>query len=155
MPTVWRLVKTRYSRQAFDGEGARLHGGRWSSPGTVVAYGSESAALAVLEVLVHVQGAATLRSFSLASAEVPDKLVEVLDPKLLPGSWKRSPPPVECQAIGDAWVRAGSSAVLRVPSVILDGSFNYLLNPAHPAFAAIALRPSRPFDFDQRLARQP
>ncbi len=153
MPTIWRLVKTKYSQHPFDGEGARLHGGRWSSPGMVVAYGSESAALAVLEVLVHVQSATTLRAFSLATAEVPDDVVEVLEPKLLPGSWKRSPPTADCQAVGDAWVRSGRSAVLCVPSVILDGSSNYLLNPGHPAFALITVWPSRPFDFDERLAR--
>ncbi|MGI9141115.1 MAG: RES family NAD+ phosphorylase [Gemmatimonadaceae bacterium] len=154
MPIIWRLVKTRYSRNAFDGEGSRLYGGRWSSPGTVVAYGSESAALATLEVLVHLQSVGTLRSFSLVTADVPDELVEVLDSKLLPGNWRRSPPPAESQAIGDAWVKGGRSAVLRMPSVVLDQSYNYLLNPTHPAFAAIKVGPPRAFDLDQRLFSQ-
>ena len=152
MLTVWRLVKTKYSRSAFDGEGSRLYGGRWSSPGTVVAYASESSALAVLEVLVHLQNSTVLQSYSLASADVPDELVEVLAPKWVPADWRRSPPPGEVQEVGDAWAREGRSAVLRVPSVILGDSYNYLLNPAHPSFARIRIRDPRPFDFDSRLA---
>ena len=29
----WRLLKTKHAAHAFDGEGARLYGGRWNSPG--------------------------------------------------------------------------------------------------------------------------
>lgn len=154
MPTIWRLVKARYSRNAFDGEGSRLYGGRWSSPGTVVAYGSESAALAVLEVLVHLQSAGPLRSFSLVSAVVPDDFVENLEPGHLPPTWKQSPPSSETQAVGDAWVRGCRSAALRVPSVVLEGSYNYLVNPAHPAFTAVVVNGPRKFDLDPRLARE-
>lgn len=119
-----------------------------------MAYGSESAALAILEVLVHLQSADTLRSFSIASAQVPDELVENLETKHLPPTWKQSPPSSETQAVGDAWARAGRSTVLRVPSVILDAAYNYLLNPAHPGFAAIKVGKPRRFDLDSRLARQ-
>jgi len=150
--TVWRLVKTKYSRSAFDGEGSRLYGGRWSSPGTVVAYASESPALAVLEVLVHLQNSTVLQSYSLASADVPDELVEVVARRQLSPNWTKSPPPPETQGLGDAWARGRRSAVLRVPSVILGDSYNYLLNPAHPSFARIRIRDPRPFDFDSRLA---
>lgn len=153
MPAVWRLVKTRYSRSAFDGEGSRLYGGRWSSPGTVVAYGSESAALAILEVLVHLQGAGPPRSFSLVSAEVPDEVVENLEANRLPRSWKQFPPSSETQAIGDAWVREGRSAALRVPSVILEASHNYLVSPAHPAFGSIKVGVPQRIDLDSRLTR--
>ena len=54
---VWRLCKRRHA--AFDGEGARLAGGRWNRPGGAVVYTSESLALAALELgdpLVHVPG---------------------------------------------------------------------------------------------------
>ncbi len=52
MVTAWRIVKSRVSTAAFDGEGARLFGGRWNSPGVPAVYASESRALALLEVLV-------------------------------------------------------------------------------------------------------
>jgi RES domain-containing protein len=46
----------RICRRPFadlSGEGARLCGGRWNSPGHAVVYAAEAAALAVLEVRVH------------------------------------------------------------------------------------------------------
>ena len=120
MPTAWRLVKTRYAATAFDGEGARLYGARWNSPGTRVAYAADSVSLAILEVLVHLQSSQVLPSYSLLGVEIPDDLIERLDPSVLPRDWKRFPPPASLQAIGDAWVQAGSAAVLRVPSVIVE-----------------------------------
>ena len=148
---AWRLVKTRYADTAFDGEGARLYGGRWNGVGTRVAYASDSAALAVLEVLVHLQASAVLPSYSLVPAEVPAALVHALAPERLPVDWRRSPPPPEVRAVGDAWVRAGTSAVLRVPSAIVEAEHNLLLNPAHPDFARIRIGAPRAFAFDPRL----
>jgi RES domain-containing protein len=60
---LWRLVKTRYAAAAFDGEGARVNGGRWNSPGTRVAYASANSALAVLEVLVHMTAGSGLPGY--------------------------------------------------------------------------------------------
>lgn len=56
--TAWRIVKARSAPTAFDGEGAGLDGGRWNSPGSAVVYTGGSAALAALEVLVHLGRAA-------------------------------------------------------------------------------------------------
>lgn len=117
----------------------------------MVAYGSESPALAVLEVLVHLQSSNTLKSFSLARADVPDDLVEVFGPNELPLNWKQSPPPAEAQAVGDAWICERRSAALRVPSAVVDLAYNYLLNPAHADFAKIEIREPRPFTLNARL----
>jgi len=38
MPKSWRILKSAHAATAFDGEGARLYGGRWNSPGTAVVY---------------------------------------------------------------------------------------------------------------------
>ena len=153
MPTIWRLVKTRYASAAFDGEGARLYGGRWSSPGVRVAYGSGSVALAVLEVMVHLQAAQLLSSYSIVSAAVPDDLVKVLPSAALPRNWKQSPPPAETRAIGDSWVRGATSAVLAVPSAIVESELNYLLNPAHRSVGRIRIGAPQRFTLDPRLTR--
>jgi RES domain-containing protein len=150
--TLWRLVKARHAASAFDGEGARRYGGRWNSPGVRVAYASESASLAVLEVLVHLQSSAVLSSYALVALHVPPSLVEVLDASRLPPDWRASPPPVAVQALGDAWVRAGTSPVLRVPSVLVPIEANYVVNPAHPAFGRLRIGEPQPFTFDARLA---
>jgi RES domain-containing protein len=149
--TAWRLVKTRHAGTAFDGEGARLHGGRWNSPGTRVAYASDTLALATLEVLAHLQSTAVLQSYSAAGIRFPEQLVEVLDERLLPKSWRRFPSPPENQALGDRWIAEGRALVLRVPSALIPSASNFLINSLHPEFSrAVIERPER-FNFDPRL----
>ncbi len=154
MIRAWRLVKSRYAASAFGGEGARLHGGRWNSPGVLVAYASESIALATLEVLVNLQSSAMLVAYSLASLQFPEEFVEELDLSILPANWRNAPPPLENQAIGDQWVGDRRSAVLRVPSAIIVSAQNYLLNPAHPDFAKVMIEAPEPFQFDPRLLQR-
>lgn len=148
---AWRLVKTRFASSAFDGEGARLYGGRWSSPGTVVAYASESIALATLEVLVHLQESKVLPTYSLVGVSFPAELVTTVDPGTLPAAWRSSPAPSELRAIGDQWVREGRSAVLRVPSAVIPSAGNFLINPGHPDAGRVVVDAPEPFELDRRL----
>ena len=151
MLTAWRLVKSRYAGTAFDGEGARLFGGRWNSPGTRVAYASDSIALAALEVLTHLQSTSVLQHYSLASIHFPERLVEALEAAMLPERWRSFPSPSENHAIGDRWVAEGRSLVLRVPSAIIPSAGNYLINPEHPQFKSAVIDRPEPFAFDARL----
>jgi RES domain-containing protein len=155
VPTVWRLIKSRHAAAAFDGEGARRFGGRWSSAGVPVVYASDTPSLAVLEVLVHLQVARVLESYSIVSAEVPAELVSAVSPDALPRDWMRYPAPADARAIGDTWVGRAESAVLVVPSAIVDMQQNFLLNPRHPDFGRIVVGAARRFRFDQRLVRGP
>jgi RES domain-containing protein len=149
--TAWRLAKSRHAGAAFDGEGARLYGGRWNSPGTPVAYASDSIALAALEVLAHLQSTAVLQSYSLATIRFPEELVETLDAGSLPKAWRRFPTPAENQAIGYRWVAEGRSLELRVPSAIIPSAANFLINPMHPAFKRVIIERPERFAFDSRL----
>jgi len=151
VPTVWRFVKTKYAATAWSGEGAREYGGRWNGPGTRVAYASGSVSLAMLEVLVHLNASQLLTSYSLVSARVPDRLVQVLPRDTLPTNWKNSPAPAEAAAIGDRWVSEAQSVVLAVPSVLVETELNYLLNPGHRDFSRITLGIPRRYPFDVRL----
>lgn len=151
MVTAWRLVKTRYASAAFDGEGARLYGGRWNSPGTAVAYAAATVSLAVLEVLVHVESTVVLPSYSLVSITFDDTVIEMFPMAALPPHWWESPPAVDVQGIGDRWVREGRSAVLRVPSAVIPSESIYLFNVAHPDFAAIRKGEPAAYRFDRRL----
>ncbi|MEJ7811436.1 MAG: RES family NAD+ phosphorylase [Gemmatimonadaceae bacterium] len=155
MITAWRLVKTRYADSAFTGEGARLYGSRWNSPGVSVAYASDSPALAVLEVLVHLQASQFLPSYSFVTVSFLQSLVETVPARDLPAAWQRSPAPLEVQAIGDAWAAEQRSAVLRVPSALLAPASNYIPNPAHPDFGSVRIGSPEPFQFDPRLIRLP
>ncbi len=151
--SAWRIVKAKHAATAFSGEGARRAGGRWNSPGTAVVYTSGSASLAMLEMLVHLQSGKLLKRYVLFEVQFDDSLVEVVDVKALPRTWRKSPPPLAAQRVGDLWVAGGSSAVLSVPSAIVPEEWNYLLNPAHADFSMIVIGPKLATRFDPRLMK--
>jgi len=153
VPAAWRIVKKRHAAGAFDGEGARRFGGRWNSPGVPVVYVSSSRALAAIELAVHLDRAALLSSFVLISCEFDERIVTRIARNTLPADWRLDPAPPGLAAIGDAWVRAAKSAVLEVPSAIVEQEPNYLLNPNHPEFATIAIGGPEAFAFDRRLTQ--
>jgi RES domain-containing protein len=153
MLSAWRICKARYATRAFDGEGARVYGGRWNSPGTRVAYASESVALATLEVLVGLQDTSLLTSYSLIKVEFARDLVETVDRRRLPISWSHHPPTPETQRIGDLWIAEVRSAVLEVPSAVAEAEHNFLFNPTHEQFSRILVHRPKPFRLDPRLVR--
>lgn len=154
-PKAWRIVKTRQMRGAFSGEGARATGGRWNSPGTAVVYASWTASLALLEMLVHLEGSRILESFSLVPLEFDESMVTELEVESLPPDWRAQPAPPSTRTIGDRWVGEARSPVLRLPSVIVAHESNYLLNPDHPRFDEVRIGSPRPFPLDGRLVRVP
>lgn len=152
MPEAWRLTKTKYLSSAWNGEGAKKAGGRWNSLGVPVVYVSASLSLALVEVLVHLP-AEILGAYSAVPVEIDDALMTALPPARLPPEWKDNPPPPAARAIGDRWVASGASVALRVPSVVVPGEFNFILNPAHRDFGRIRIGAPMSFPFDPRLAR--
>ena len=130
-----------------------MFGGRWSSPGVAVVYVASSRALAVLEMAVHLDRSRLLASFVLISCEFDERLVTAVDPAELPPCWRRDPAPPELARIGDLWVRQGQSAVLDVPSAIIEEERNFLLNPRHPRFSKIRIGRPESFEFDPRLIK--
>lgn len=55
------------------------------------------------------------------------------------------------QALGDQWIFEATSAILKIPSVVVNGDSNYLLNPGHDDYKKIKLLRSEPFEFDNRI----
>ena len=55
------------------------------------------------------------------------------------------------QLIGDEWVKSGRSAVLEVPSAVIETDSNYLLNPQHSDVQNLRVLDPQPFEFDTRL----
>ncbi len=74
--TAWRIFKPKHAAAAFTGEGARLYGGRWNSKGTAVVYAAGSAALAALELLVHLAPQRMLELYQLCDVTFDEKIVE-------------------------------------------------------------------------------
>jgi RES domain-containing protein len=147
MPVAaYRVCRRIYAR--LDGQGARRVGGRWNSPGLPVVYMAQSIALAVLENLVHMSRQDYPAGYVTVAAKIPDH-VALLDYSLF---LDLTMPSDEGQKrAGDAWLIGRTSAVLRVPSAIIRGEWNYLMNPLHLDFAQIAVEPPAAFQFDQRL----
>jgi RES domain-containing protein len=150
---AWRITKRKHARHAFTGEGAREYGGRWNNPGTAIVYTAQSQALAALEMLVHLDSSNLLLKYVLIGVEFDDSLIAKLDPSALPQDWRSDPAPPELHSIGDNWVRAGSSAVLQVPSALVPGENNFLLNPEHRDFTQLLIGKPLPFGFDPRLVK--
>ncbi|MBN9434222.1 MAG: RES family NAD+ phosphorylase [Bosea sp.] len=137
---IWRVSRAPYAD--LSGNGARIYGGRWNSPGAPMVYAARDAALAVLEVRVHLD----------------------LPPELLPGDFvltqidcgtlasdRIDTLPANPRAIGDSWLASSATALMEVPSFIVPESSNVLFNPAHVDAMTVRIVSIRPFVFDERL----
>jgi RES domain-containing protein len=143
---VWRLARSVYS--ALDGEGARLHGGRWNEPGTPVVYTSASLSLAALELLVHLDPNRLPDDLVAYKVEVPDALkMRRITTGDLPEGWNRQVEVPALRRIGEAWAKDRNAGVLRVPSAVIPEEQNVLINPRHPDAGAVHVTDRRPIDF--------
>lgn len=146
----YRIGKKAYV--ALDGEDARLHGGRWNSPGQAAVYTAGSIALAALEYLVHVDIEDVPDDLVVLTIEVPDTVVgRRIDVESLSAGWALPSGALECRARGDAWLTKGTEAILRVPAAIIPEEDAFILNPRHPDARDIIVRCRRRFVFDARL----
>jgi RES domain-containing protein len=147
----YRIADSRYAPES--GDGARLYGGRWNSPGYAVIYACTSYAGAMLEKLVHTSGRMP-RHQVCVTFEAPDSLaVERIDPKSHP-HWNAE----DCSAsrrLGDQWLRKQRTAALLVPSVVFRVDHNVLINPAHADSIQIAVLNIEPVRWDARLFAAP
>ncbi len=149
---VFRLCKARWAATAWSGEGALRYAGRWHFAGTPMVYTAASRALAALEVLVHLEIRHAPPGFVLIPAQVPDELVRKLEDP--PPAWDTLPPGDAPRRVGTTWAQSRSSVGLEVPSVVLRGEHNVLLNPTHPDFGLVEVGEPEPFVFDPRLLAQ-
>jgi RES domain-containing protein len=149
---VWRICHEKWAKTAFDGQGAKIYGGRWNSIGIAVVYTSSSLALAALESLVHLGVKKMPLNYVAISADIPESLtIEKAELDKLPQNWRSDPAPAELATIGDQWVSLEASAILKVPSAVIDEEWNYLIYPEHPDFSRIQIGLPKPFQFDARL----
>jgi RES domain-containing protein len=154
---VWRLCRARHASTAFSGEGARLASARWNSEGVAMAYAAGSLSLAVLEVFVHLSAGERPQDMVSVSAEVPvdTRVIERAKREMLgrlSANWRFDHS--ETHAIGDEWALGGKSLLLPVPSVIIDGEWNALVNPEHPDARRIKVFETKPFRFDERMFKK-
>ena len=148
---VFRLSKKKYAYQ-LNGKGASKFGSRWNSKGTEIIYTAESRALAMAEVAVHLTLATLPGDFIMIEIDIPDHLdIETLKMTDMPENWANHPPILSTQTVGDQFVGSLKSCVLKVPSSVVQGDFNYLINPHHQEFSHISIVNVINFPFDKRL----
>jgi RES domain-containing protein len=154
--TIWRVEKALFAKTVRSGDGPRLYGGRWNSPGRPVIYCGGSLSLALLEVLAHVESGEDVGvKRVLFRIELDPAACEEVRIAALPKNWRSALNPAPCRKWGDAWLARGSSVALKVPSAIVPVEFNFLLNPRHPDFGpAASWGRGRGFQIDPRLLRK-
>jgi len=146
---LYRLSKYNYADD-LSGTGARLFGARWNSIGVPMVYFASSKSLALLEVLVHLPPTLIPDNFCMSVFQVPDNFIE-FKAEQLPENWKEMEYQTNIQKIGDGFIKSKSNLLCKVPSIIINDEYNFLLNPLHPLAHKVKFLERQPFSFDTRL----
>lgn len=143
---VYRVCSARYTD--LDGEGARLYGGRWNSPGEAVVYTASSLPLAILETRVHLRRMPV--DYVRLSIEIRETGIpchEVTLANLDPG-WRIDP--ALTRRVGDLHFSQTPLIPLKVPSVIVDTEWNLLFSREFARRHA-SIIDKQPIEMDSRL----
>ena len=104
------------------------------------------------EVAVHLSIATLPSDYVMTEIDVPDAItIKSLEQEELPTDWNSHPSSAATQKMGDAFIDSNDGCVLRVPSAVVQGDFNYLINPHHIDFGLITIVEVTDFPFDMRL----
>jgi RES domain-containing protein len=150
MLRLWRLYRAAYG-PGLDGIGGTFARGRWHMQGQRVVYFGATPAIVVLERLAHTDpdllpGDLRLGCFEFQRSVRTESVEERAK---LRGNWifdERA-----TRNVGTGWLRENSSALLKVPSVLLPEESNYLFNPQNSEAQHFHRVSERPFAFDARL----
>ena len=145
---VFRIVHKSFS-QSLVGSGQP---GRWNKCGQKVIYAAESIALAFLESMVRRQGVGFNEDFKIMFLEIPKDLsIITIDPVSLSPGWDDIRNHAVSQEQASSCYLSLESPVLRVPSVVLPHSFNFVINTAHKDFKKIKIIDITPLVPDPRI----
>lgn len=145
---LWRI--SNYAD--LSGLGGLSFSARWHTRGRPVVYTAEHPAGALSEFLVHLDTAEFPETFQLLTIAAGDDVSAAsVEAKDLPPGWLDAP--AVTRAIGDRWLAAGHTALLRVPSVLVPGAMNVLINPLHPDSARLRIVHTDRVPLDHRLRR--
>lgn len=155
--SLWRIASDTPDWTAEDmaGKGAAHKGARWNAAGEHLSYTSTSISLAAWETRAHLGASGTKLPLNriLVRIDVPDDVwaarETVASP--LPVGWDVVPEGRVSRTIGSAWLASGSSALLCVPSVVINEELNVLVNPAHASAGRLTAHRVRRFYYDPRV----
>jgi RES domain-containing protein len=145
---VYRIALAKYSGKLI----ASGRAARWNPNDVEMIYTASSRSLACLENVVHRNQIGLTMAFNIMTIKLPDNIsishIKITD---LPPDWQDFNQMSLTQHIGEKWIMEKKSAILAVPSSIIDEEINYLINPGHDDFKKIKLVKTMPFAFDQRI----
>lgn len=151
---VYRLTKGKYHLD-LSGKGAELYGGRWNSKGVPMLYTSESRALAFVEIAMHIPMGIVPKDYFLISIDIPDtaSILRFTNADM-PSDWRSNPHSNTTQQIGDQFVADNKFLILQVPSAVVPGDYNFLVNPNHSKSSNVQVISFEPFEFDSRFVKR-
>lgn len=146
---VYRITKRRFAAD-IKGTGAALFPGRWNKSGTPVLYTSMTKEIALLETIVHATPM-IVPDLDILTIEIPDNSITELEIRDLPANWAEYPAPTKLSDLGENWVLMNYTVALKVPSCIINTSYNVILNCNHSNFSKVKVLDHSKFHFDMRL----
>jgi RES domain-containing protein len=146
---IYRIVAAKWASILMGSRRAA----RWNSKNLEVLYFAQSRSLAVLENIVH-RSSIELQGipFNLVTLQAPDEFEEITIDQL-PQGWNGNDEPAYnlCRQLGDKWIMLNKTLLLKVPSVLIPGEFNFLLNPHNPQIHNVKIISIQDFHFDSRI----
>jgi len=155
---LWRIAAEtlRYPADDLSGAGAAKSPGRWNDEGQSVLYTAPTIAIAVLETAAHVDDSGLPLNRYLVKIEVPAAVwaaKAVKEVSELPVGWDAIPAGRVSVQAGADWLRAVSSLILLVPSVIVPEEQVALINPLHPDAKKLSATIVRRFEYNRLFRR--
>lgn len=145
---VYRITLEKYSASLV----ASGNPARWNSKDVKMIYTASSRALACLENVVHRSALGLQSGFRVMVIQIPEALsVTIIKKEELVNDWHLFENYPITQAIGDAWIQKGETAILQVPSAIIAEESKFLLNTGHTDLKRVKLVKTEPFAFDPRI----
>jgi RES domain-containing protein len=147
---IYRIALASFSTLTASGKP-----GRWNSAGSEIIYAAESRSLACLEIIVHTSTLALTDNFKIMVISAPGGSITEISNANLPENWNQTDNNAYelCRKTGDDWAAENKSLILKVPSAIIKGEYNFLINVNHPEFKSVKLKHTEPFFFDPRLKK--
>lgn len=147
---LYRITEHKFIRD-ISGTGAFMHGGRYNHKGYYVLYLAESIALAAWEKAVYLDFANLPDNLSVATITVPDDWVVANPQDYLK---RQEHQPGYEREIGRIWLEENTKPLLKVPSVVISGNFNMVINVCNHNFRKrIKVKDVQPFVYDESLVR--
>jgi len=146
---VYRLTKKKYAN--LEGIGGLLVAGRWHEKGNPVVYFSQSRSLALLEYLVHLDDYDFLPpDIVIITLKIPSSAPLLnSEPKIVNRGWEDS---IHIsRGIGTDFLKKNEGTVLQVPTVIVPGEYNFIVNPLHEGISKLKIVNTEAFILDPRI----